>query len=146
MADQGELKFTGPTGMMTVPSGADMTITPGVPPSWIKTEWQQFKASKTVKAVIGCESIAILVFVDGLMDGTQKLTLDALKGWLLTQAVAILILTLRHCFAGIEVMLESKGIPKEALLAAEAKGKALAIQAVAETHPELAAIVTAQLK
>ncbi len=115
-------------------------------PSWLKSEWQQFIQSKTVKIVLLSEIAAVGIFANGVVDGTQKLDLQSLKGWLAAQAVGACILTLRHAFAGIETLLESKGVPKEALMAAEEKGKALVVAAVAETHPELAAIVTKQLK
>lgn len=109
-----------------------------IQPSWLKTEWEQFIGSKTVKAVIASESIAIGIFINGVMDGTQKLTIDALKPWLCGQAVAIFVLTLRHCFAGIQAIAEANGVPHLVIAQAEEKGKALVIAAIAETHPEVA--------
>ncbi len=70
-------------------------------------EWQQFKESKTVKAVVAIETGAIIIFIQGVMAGTQPLTLEAIKGWLVVQAGLILALCFRHTQAGIETKLDA---------------------------------------
>lgn len=68
-------------------------------------EARQFFASKTFRGILAMEGLAVAAFTKGVADGTQPLTLDALKGWLVLQAGLVIALLLRHTFAGIEAKL-----------------------------------------
>lgn len=69
------------------------------------TEWQQFKNSKTVKALVSLEAGAIGVFVQGVFAGTQHYDVESLKAWGLLQAGIIIAFCMRHTWAGIEAKL-----------------------------------------
>lgn len=111
---------------------------------FIKDEWQQFKSSKTVKAIVAIETGAILLFIQGVMAGTQPLTLDAIKGWLVVQAGLVLAMCWRHTQAGIEVKLDGV-VPVDVVKNAEAAAQVALLKKLESKSPELASQVREHL-
>ncbi len=108
------------------------------PKAFALAELTALKQSKTFKAVVGMEFLAIMGFVNGVVDGSQHLGFQDLKGWLAFQAAAIVVLLMRHTWAGIESKLDGHVDPK-VIQAAEDKFQAKALAAIKDKHPEAAA-------
>lgn len=105
----------------------------------LQSEWEAVRASKTFKAVVAMETGAVVVFVRSVLDGTQEMSIPALKGWLLFQMIMIIVVLLRHTLAGIEAKVEAvlgptfvaaieKSIKDRAIKELEAKGHMEAAQ------------------
>lgn len=115
------------------------------PKAFAYAELQALLRSKTFKAVVGMEALAVMAFVNGVVDGTQHLGLHDLQGWLAFQAAAIVVLLMRHTWAGVEVKLDGMVDPK-VLQKAEDAFQDRALAALRDKHPEAAATLQAAFK
>lgn len=68
-------------------------------------EWQAFKSSATVKALVAIETAAVVALVQQAIAGQVPLTFDGLKGWAIGQAAVVVALLLRRAIAGVEAQL-----------------------------------------
>jgi hypothetical protein len=98
-------------------------------------EMRQFLGSKTVKALVGIELASLAAFAQGVVAGSQPLTLESLKGWLLLQAGIVIACLIRHTFAGIEAKLSFA--PQVVVKAAEATAQATLLATLAKKDPAL---------
>lgn len=112
------------------------------PKAFAKTEWDYLRTSKTFKAVIGLETIALGGFLDGLLNGSIPLSRPTLYAFLFAQGVAVLALCLRSAFAGIEA--KADGCVDPLIVKAIERGAQDAlISAISAKHPEAAAFAKA---
>jgi hypothetical protein len=64
-----------------------------------KTVWKDFITSKTVKAVLAAEVVAVAGFAQSVASGALPLSRASVAAFVASQVAALVVLTLRHALA-----------------------------------------------
>lgn len=80
------------------------------PKAIITSEWTILKSSKTVRALLAVQALAVGTFVQGVLAGTQPLTVGSLEAWAAFQAAVVVAFFLRHALAGLEAKVHNSWV------------------------------------
>lgn len=72
---------------------------------WAEHEAKLLWSSPATKAIIATEVGAVGVFVKGILNGTQDLTIDAVKGWIVIQAGIVIAFFFQRAIIKIQASL-----------------------------------------